>query len=93
MSGATYPFKLQARLEEQPGEHRLTGTSMMGGVSFHIEAIEVHPRESTSDASLAVNESLQNRIDAVGSFDEGHAYEHRLIGGKEYFIIVHPFQT
>lgn len=66
---------------------QLAGVIKIAGTSMHIELIEVN------GACNAVNNILQQRIDAVRGFDEGDRYETVNYLGTKWFVIIHPFQS
>lgn len=68
----------------------LTGTFHLGNISMHVEAIEV---VASDDGTLAVDSGLQDRIEGVRSFDDyGSHYETLKLAGKDYFLVIYPFQ-
>ncbi len=78
----------------------LIGGLMIGGISFYVEAIEVKGNGNepgNREASMtAVNENLQDRIDAIAGFDAGGdrvGYSTVLHDGSHYFVIAYPSQS
>jgi hypothetical protein len=73
---------------EFPG--RISGTTRMGSALLHVEAIQTTLR----DGIVAVNTTLQDRIDAVGDIDDyGDGYQSVMHQGRPYFVIIYPYQT
>lgn len=69
---------------------RLFSDMSVGGVDFHVEAIEVDTHNSLS----AVEPELQDRIDGVMSFDgQAAGYQTLELEGRPHFLVVFPYQT
>lgn len=66
------------------------GTLAIAGTDFHVECIEVDP---TAETTTAVNPDYQDRIEAVGGFDDGSRYQTVMIQDRPHFIVIIPFQA
>jgi hypothetical protein len=77
------------QLEKTGVKGQLVGTRVILNAHFHVEFVQVYKNVT---ATTAVNSVLQNRIDAVGEFDEGDSYQPVQYDGRYWFVIIIPFQ-
>jgi hypothetical protein len=68
------------------------GTILVGGESFHLEAIEVKETERSNGVIVdAVNPTFQVRIDNYCDRNEGLAPSLVTEGKKKYFVNIEPY--